>query len=122
MAYALAVNEMKILFSQMSTEGTVTRGSLGTVVRDVSTMRAYEKNQRDIPLSQSQGALVTYIAEYSAAEGILQVNDILLSIDGTEINNAAELRQLLYSYKPGDEIVISVFRDGEQREESAVLQ
>ena len=46
----------------------------------------------------------------------LQVNDIIVGINGHEVENTSELRKFLYSHvKPGDVVEIEFYRDGEKQ-------
>ena len=57
---------------------------------------------------------VVGIEEGSAAEkGGMKVNDIIVSLGGTEINGSSDLSTLLYEYKVGDTVTITVQRGTE---------
>lgn len=122
MGSALSVDEMKILFEEFKKEGKASRGSLGCTWRTVSGMRAYEKSERNIKLDVTSGVLITYIAEDSPAEEILEEGDILLAMDGIEISDESDLMQMLYEHLPGDEAFLSILRGSETMEVSVSLQ
>lgn len=122
MATALSVNEMKILYDEFMEEGLCSRGSLGLTCRSVGTMRSYEKSQRDIKLNVTSGVLVTYIADNSPVEGILETGDIITKMDGTDIIDEDTLRQLQYSHLPFDEVALEIIRGTETQEVSVLLQ
>lgn len=48
------------------------------------------------------------------AAGTLEVNDEILSVGGTEIDNPAQVREVLQAYEPGDEVEFELIRDGEE--------
>ena len=49
----------------------------------------------------------------AAANGGLRAQDVIVSMNGTKIANASDLRKFLYSeVKIGDEIKFEVYRDG----------
>ena len=58
------------------------------------------------------GALIRTVDELSpAAEGGIQVGDIIVEIDGTVINTQNALTDKLAGYKTGDTITVKVYRD-----------
>ena len=58
------------------------------------------------------GALIRSVDEFSpAAEGGIQVGDIIVEIDGTVINAQNALTDKLAQYKAGDTISVKVYRD-----------
>lgn len=120
MSYALSVNEMKNIYNELMAEGKVVRGSLNIVGRSLSSMRSYEKNERNIPLSQTTGVLITHM-EGNQEEG-LREGDIIVSVAGTAVADESALRSLLYTYSPGETVSLTVIRNGESVEESVQLQ
>ncbi len=59
----------------------------------------------------SEGVLVAEIAEDSPL-GLLP-GDVVIDVDGRKVDDAAELRRILASYRSGEEIVFAIRRDGE---------
>ena len=65
---------------------------------------------------------VVGIEEGSAAEQAgMQVNDIIISLGSTEINGSSDLSTLLYEYKVGDTVTITVQRGTELLDLSVTL-
>jgi len=58
----------------------------------------------------------------AASKAGLQAGDILLKIDGVEINGLADLARVLAQHSPGDVIQVTYSRNGSISEVSAVLQ
>ena len=114
MGYALAVNELEEIYSQIRDKGSVTRGSLGAVVRSVSSLESYQKSEKGISMDIIDGVLVTSIVSGSAAAESLMENDILLMADGESIADEADLRARLYGKNPGDTVNFTVIRSGEE--------
>ena len=51
-----------------------------------------------------------------AADGRLVLGDIVQAIDGEPVNNLGELETLLDRYSPGNEVTVTIDREGETRE------
>lgn len=122
MGYALGVNEVKQLYSQLVKNGKVERGALGAVCTSISEMESYQKSERGIRLDLTTGVVVSDIVEDSAAAGILEKNDILKSMDGNVITNSDALMEMLYDHTAGDTVSFNVTRNDEDMTLSVVLK
>lgn len=81
-------------------------------------------------LPYGYGAVVvrgTRVAELAVSPGSpadkagIEENDIILEIDGTRIDTDHPLGNVLARYRAGDEIVVRVFHDGEERDVRVTL-
>ncbi len=65
-------------------------------------------------LNSQQGVLVEQVSAGSpAAKAGLQANDIITAIDNTKIDDTHSLRSILFQYKPGDNVTLTVQRGGQ---------
>jgi S1-C subfamily serine protease len=78
-----------------------------------------EKGALIYSASGQQGLAI--IANSPAAKAGLKINDIVLKINNDEINSKSALSELLYKYKKGDRIELSVQRDGNEMKISVQL-
>ena len=63
------------------------------------------------------GASVQQVVEGGPAEKAgLQENDIITAVNGTEISSSGELVEIVGNCAPGDELTLSVYRQGETLE------
>ena len=58
---------------------------------------------------------VAELAPQSPARGLLEVGDVLTSVDGTDVRDGAELRELITSREPGEPARLGYTRDGRSR-------
>lgn len=85
--------------------GSVERPYLGITFQQLSpTLAAAE----DIP--RDQGALVRDIEPGPAADAGVEIGDIITHVDGKETNEDNILTDLLFEYKPGDTVELTVYR------------
>ena len=47
---------------------------------------------------------------------VLKVGDIIVKIDGIEINKMNDLRKYIYSKSPGDKVILLIEREGKEIE------
>jgi serine protease Do len=102
----------------VNNKGKIVRAGLGVVIQPLSAAMA-----KSFGLASNQGALISDVNPGSAAEKAgLKSGDIILSINGSAINDSGDLMSRLYSYRPGDTVTLSYQRGGKQAEASVVLQ
>ncbi|NCB29796.1 MAG: PDZ domain-containing protein, partial [Clostridia bacterium] len=127
--FAIPMDSAKPILMDLIDHGYVTgRPYLGISMQDVA-LRYGNSNGRGgyDPFSFYAGnyetrVQVMAVQESSAAQtaGVL-VNDIIIALDGTEITGSSQLSALLYAYKVGDTVTISVLRGNETVDLSVTL-
>ena len=65
----------------------------------------------EVPINVT-GQIVVEIGEGTPADGVFELGDVIVSVDGTEIREVTDLNDLLEPTRPGDEVVLGVERDG----------
>ncbi len=69
-----------------------------------------------------KGAEITEVRESSAAEKAgLKKGDVLTKIDDKKIENAGDVSEAVREKKPGDNVIITLLRDGKEQKVNAVL-
>lgn len=58
------------------------------------------------------GALVVSVSPHGAASGVLKPGDVIVSVNGTSVRSAADLRSRLYVLTPGTRVSLGVLRQG----------
>jgi Do/DeqQ family serine protease len=115
--FAIPVNMVRTVMDQLVATGTVRRGLLGVNIQDVTPDLAATYG-----LSGNSGALVTRVAENSAAERAnIQINDIIVSINGKRLRDSGSLRNFIGLLQPGESVAVGLIRDGREQTVTAVL-
>jgi len=97
--------------------GKVTRGRLGVTIQGLSPELA-----DSFGLKKPQGALVAGVEPKSpAAKAGIKTGDIILAVDGHDIENSIELPRVIGESRPGTQVKLKIWRQGETRELSASL-
>lgn len=115
--FAIPVNMARSIMDQLVDFGTVRRGLLGVNIAPLSPEIA-----EDYELDGTAGALVTAVSPGSAAERAgLEINDVIISVNGMVVSDPAGLRNTIGLMRPGDEVEVGYVRDGRRRTVAAVL-
>lgn len=122
MSYALSINELKLIYTSLKNNGTVTRGSFDVMMKDVSGMLAYEKSAYNISIDTRNGVFVQSLLADQSGEDNLMVGDIITAIDGVEVSSMSDLMGILYTHQPNDTVQVTVVRGGQSRMVSVVLE
>ena len=93
-----------------------------TSSQDVATYVALDRLGYDVSISGT-GAVVVGIAPGSAAEGVLELGDTIVSLDGVAIDVPSDLVGAVGDQAPGDEVDLAIesFEGGEPETVSVVL-
>jgi Lon-like protease len=65
---------------------------------------------------RNRGVLIEAVAADFPATGKLQAGDVVVALDGKPVRSVADLRRLMAPKKPGDEVRLTIRRDGETSE------
>lgn len=87
---------------------SATPGYLGVDVVDIDTEKA-----QALKLKEARGALITLIDHDAPAGQIgLKVNDVVLAINGQNVEGAEQLRHILRDLAPGRKVSLVISREG----------
>lgn len=108
LGFAIPIDEATPIIDDLIKYGYVTgRPTLGISGENVTDVYS---QYYDIP----KGFFVRSVESESAAEKAgIKVNDIVIGIEGNLIESIEEFNEVKEKYKAGDEITVSVYRDGE---------
>ena len=116
-AFAIPINTVKQVATELIEHGKVTRGWLGVSIQDVDSGLA-EK----LGLDKPKGALINRVFDGTpAAESGLQKGDLIVAIDDEAIRNVNHLRYAIATYKPMTTVSISILRADQTQNISATL-
>lgn len=106
-------NTVKRVADDLLEHGRVIRPHLGVVIDDWPLYSDVEPDK---------GVLILDIAPDSPAEEVgLQAGDVIVAMDNREIQYIAQLFDRLLEYYPGDNAVVSFYREEERREVEVIL-
>ena len=118
--FAIPSNEAKKVLDDVRRYGRVLRPYIG--IRYVLINEDFAKDNN---LAVDHGALIipgknegekAVVPGSPAEKAGLQANDIILEINGQVIDQNNSLIKRLKSFRPGDQVVLKILRDGEEKE------
>ncbi len=107
-SFAVPSNIAKKVVDDLLEFGNVQKGMLGvnTVIKD-------SKQALELGLNEIQGVYIAGITEESGAEEAgLKVEDIIKQVDNVRVTKFSELTGYLSAKRPGDEVEVTIDRDG----------
>ncbi|PLX67294.1 MAG: peptidase S1 [Denitrovibrio sp.] len=105
LGFAVPVNMLKELLPKLKT-GSVKRGWLGIMVQPID-----EKLAKGFGLKEAKGALIADVTKGDpAAKSGVKAGDVVIKIDGKEIEDSKELVNTIGRKSPGETIVLNILR------------
>jgi serine protease Do len=109
--FAIPVNLAKGIIRQLKDKGEVTRGWLGVGIQDLTPELAEYYN-----LKAKEGVLVTQVFEGDPADKAgIQVNDIILSIDGQRVSTGRDLSAMIANTPVGHKTRVELIRGDKKK-------
>jgi serine protease Do len=81
-------------------------------------------SEMNLPDDVNSGVIISHVEEGTPADAAgLEALDVVVSLDGNEVENMMELRKYLYYEKEqGEEMQIEYYRDGQLQQTTATLE
>jgi S1-C subfamily serine protease len=114
--FAITVDSVKPLLAQLRHGGTGGAGansanSANSAYIGVTVGSVTPTLQEQDHLTPSSGALILSVEPGSPAETAdLQVDDVIVSLNGTPITNPTDLHTAIHPLKPGDQVALGIYR------------
>jgi serine protease Do len=108
LSFAIPIDVANDVRDQLIKTGHVVRGRIGVAVQDVNAQLA-----QSFGLDRPHGALVSAVEKDSpAAKAGVKAGDVILAVNGQEIDRVGDLRSEVSQAKPGTTAELRVWRDG----------
>lgn len=116
--FAIPINLVKAVAKDLIANGKVSRGYIGINIGEVDNAIA-----KSLGMKTPKGIIIQGIVEGGAAsEADLKPGDVILKVDGREVNKPNELQSYVAAKSAGTKVVLTVFRDGKEIERSVTLK
>lgn len=114
--FAVPINIVKPIIEKLENDEKFEEAYLGVYAVD-SDMIPYMNSNVEF----NEGIYLTKVDKYGpCGKAGVKEGDIITSIDNVEINSMNELREQIYSKKPGDNVILKII-NGKEKEVSVIL-
>lgn len=116
--FAVPSNIVTKVVEDLLKYGNVQRGMLGVTIRTMDGNLAKEKK-----VDFTKGVWVEQVGEGSGADlAGMESGDIIVSVNGKETATSPRLQEIIAGKRPGDKVVLTVNRNGTEKELEVVLK
>lgn len=115
--FAMSSNVVKNVVDQLQQYGETRRGWLGVRIQDVTPDMVSAIDG----LEDDTGALVTDVPDGPAKDAGIESGDVITSFDGQDIEDTRGLVRMVGNAPIGEEVDLTVLRDGESRDMTVTL-
>lgn len=115
--FAIPINDVQGLVKSVLAKGTLERPYLGVRYVTLTDDYAYQFNlsvKRGAYIAPSQNGQPSILADSPASKAGLKEKDVITKVDGTEINENNSLISLVSRKSVGDDVKLTVIRDGKE--------
>lgn len=117
-SFAVPSNIVAKIVTDLREHGTVQRGYLGAIIRGIDGRYAQE-----MKLPVNEGVYIdSVLSDGAAAKAGLKQGDIIKEMDGISISTSSKLLEMVGRKRPGDEMVVTVLRDGADKKVTVTLR
>jgi len=115
--FAIPINLVKGLLPQLASKGKVEWGWLGVGIADVG-----DEDLAKYQLKEPRGVLIRHVvAGQPADKGGLKPDDVVLAVDGTQVDGMRDLQRIIASTPVGRSVKLAVMRGGKEQEVEVVV-
>ena len=118
MGFAIPINTVQTIINELLEKGYVARPYLGVTIFDKPTAARY-----GYQLTIDRGVYVYQVRlDSPAGRAGLSRGDVILSIDGKDVNSVGDVRNEVAAHKVGDKVKLKYERDGSEHEVELTLE
>ena len=126
MGYALPINGAMVVLNALMENGNLDgvvsplvspRPFLGITATNIKKGDQYTETL----YSPCDAVYVVTVQKNGAANGVLEVGDIILSVDGRTVSDMTVLLNILNQYSIGDRVTLKILRDGQEMNVTVAL-
>ena len=115
--FAIPINLAREVAESLMSDGRVVRGYLGVVPQDITRDLAEATG-----LDDTRGVLIASVeGDTPAADAGLQAGDVVIELNGVEVDNATHFRRVVAAIEPGERARMKIMRAGDITTKTATL-
>ncbi len=117
LGFSIAIDRARPIIEDLEAGGgdvTPDQAFLGVSSTEIADLTDEVRERFDLEVDE--GAFVTEVVPGSAADDAgLEAGDVIVEIDGEEVTEAAAVREAILDKEPGDQVRITILRNGEEQ-------
>jgi len=116
--FAIPINLAKTVVDDFIKYGEIRRGYIGVRIKPMTAVIA-----KGVGLDKPTGVFIDDVLKGQAADKAgIKAGDVILDVEGVEMNRPNQVQAKISSYNPGDKVSILVWRDGNKITFQVVLE
>lgn len=116
--FAIPVDLVKAVAEDLMEDGKINRGYIGVSIKSIDEVYA-----KSYGLDEVKGVLVESVLDDSPAQKAgIENEDVILKVDGKETNTSSELQSIVATYRAGDKVTLTIWRDGKEMQKVLTLK
>ena len=116
--FAIPINLAKSVAKDLIAHGKISRGYIGVNIGEVNDAIA-----KSLGLDKPKGIIVQGIVEGGSASKVdIKEGDVILKVDGREVNQPNQLQGYIASKTAGTTVKLNLFRDGKEIQREVTLK
>lgn len=118
MGFSIPSNDVVSIISQLEKDGTVTRPMLGVTMSDLAYINSEQQEKiLKVPAKVKAGVVIRSVQPASPAEKAgLKQYDVIVAIDGEDVETGTDLQSILYRKKVGDTVKVTYYHEDKKLE------
>ena len=117
-SFAIPSNIVKKVVEDFLQYGSLQRAFLGITIVEITEELAEEKD-----IKEMSGIYIVDVDDRGGAKAAgIKEDDILLSVNGIDVNSNSQLIGVISQYRPGDKVKVKIVRDDEVMEKVVTLK
>jgi Do/DeqQ family serine protease len=117
-SFAVPASIARKVVDDLKQFGEVQRAMLGVSIKTIDDNLA-----KELHLNKIEGVYVGEATEGGAArQAGIKTGDIIITVNGNQVNTVAQLQEQIAKYRPGDKVTIVAKRDGDVKQFAVVLR
>ncbi len=116
--FAIPINLVEAVAKDLIAHGSVSRGYIGVLIGEIDDAMA-----KSLGMDKPKGIIVQDLVKGGAAEDAdVKVGDVILKIDGKEINQSNQLQSYVATKSAGTDVTLTIYRDGKEIQRKVTLK
>lgn len=112
MGFAIPIEMVKSIIDRLESGETIQRPLIGIEMTDITNAYYLYRQGIIVPEDVEKGVIILKVTDnYPAAQAGLQKGDIILEINGKEVEDSTHFKYLLYKYEVGDTVTIKYYHN-----------